>query len=182
MRIFFFCLLSIPLLQCSTRQNTQATTIVENDDHKTQVTFNFLIKEPWCNGVRPTDEQHANAVKPKPYREKKIYITKTNFEVVDTLLTDINGQSSSKLAPGDYYLVDSKKIESDQTKATFSKTSANIDLKCFEKWINTPDKEFFVADTAQSISHTVKGRCAFQGKIPCLKNLPPPRPSAPPRD
>ncbi|MFN8397369.1 MAG: hypothetical protein U0176_22290 [Bacteroidia bacterium] len=150
------------------------------------VTGRILLQTSYCGGAAPSDEILAEYEKPKPYGSQPLLIRsgKTNAlgtAMVTRTTTAADGTFKLDLPAGTYCLVIAEK-EGPRQPGFYQLETIAVDKACDNKWLNTCDISFTVADKPVSgLRLTLQKKCFIDQLSPCLSYSGPLPPSAAPR-
>lgn len=133
----------------------------------------------YCGGAAPTENILASLRTPRPFVNKKLYIKSDSLNdmhapILDSVMSDQNGNFQFQLPPGIYCIVDERKATPDffqmliknhsEQTASYSK----INQTCLKKWMQKPDAVIVVAQNGTtSITVRYHKPCVWN-QIPCI--------------
>lgn len=137
---------------CSTTKNSAQTNNTDSSSND-EITLKIEYTSNYCGGANPPDELIQKLKTPKKYSEMEIYLSRKDNLSGDLtkLKTDENGEVSTSLNTGTYYL--------------FMPEKKNIELKeggeaeSCEKWKNTPNGEFTVKLDSNEVAISITKTC-----------------------
>ncbi|HWY38174.1 MAG TPA: hypothetical protein VNY73_06415, partial [Bacteroidia bacterium] len=132
----------------------------------------------YCGGARPSPEMLERITTARPLANKKCYVRKGHVNnlkepVVATFVSDTGGNFSVKLPPGNYCIIDEKKLNRDFVEeiARMHKKADEYndaaDLNCLKSWLTAPDAVFTVKKGENKIEVTYHFPCSWNS-TPCV--------------
>ena len=151
-----------------------------------KVTGNILVAGSYCGGAAPSKEMEEEARRPKPFANQGFLIRSGKMNALGTAMatrtrTDANGTFNLELAPGSYCMVLEEK-ESAREAGFYTQKNMVVDKPCDQKWLNTCDISFTVADkNISGLRLTLNKKCLITSLSPCITWNGPLPPAAAPR-
>lgn len=135
----------------STTATTTTTTATATPVEMNERAQRYVLKgkvtttRKYCGGARPTDEILQEFNTPQPAVGMELYLKEgatgnLSAPILDTIVTNADGEFRLKLPLGDYVIVDAKHADKSHyrhLKRTYADKTDNyepIDMGCLEKW------------------------------------------------
>jgi hypothetical protein len=123
---------------------------------------------PYCGGAAPSPEQENP--KPHPKAGIKLLIRKGNFNdpqtpVIDSLVSDADGNFKIQLAPGTYSLIEPWKKE--KYIVPQDRQYLHYDTACYRKMYHESDYTLVVKNKMKDVAITFQRHCQWQQ--PCAQ-------------
>ncbi|HEX2898469.1 MAG TPA: hypothetical protein VHS96_02005 [Bacteroidia bacterium] len=151
-----------------------------------KVSGNVLVTGSYCGGAAPSEEILAEASRPKPFANKGFLIRSGKMNALGTDMvtrtrTDAQGTFSVELIPGTYCMVLETK-ERARDAGFYKLQNLAVDKPCDQKWLNTCDLTFTVADkNITGLRLNFNKKCFVDDLSPCVSFTGPMPPSAAPK-
>lgn len=180
-RKWFWTGLFIPVIcfACASKKNNAD---VSKDEIKSESKVNVVIKvsatHTYCGGAEPPEGILLELRTPRPLSGKWIYVRSgdinlTSDPIIDSALTNQNGEANFKLLPGNYLFVFEDKKDKTRYNDLWSRYAKGtesyspIDKRCLDDWLRRPEKLFVVAQNSPAlISHEIHIPCDWDN-VPC---------------
>lgn len=142
---------------CSTTKNTASATI--NNPVDAEVTVSIQYTSNYCGGAPPPDELIKRLRTPKKYADQEIHLSKEDKlnDDMKKYNTNANGELTTNLDAGTYYLFMPEKISSELTKGGDSE-------QC-KKWKNTPNGKFTIVAGTSEVAVSITKTCERCGAL-----------------
>jgi len=148
------------MLACANQKSGTSSTVDTADKESSMnVSLTITITSNYCGGVAPSEEMVANLKKPKPFSNKKFYISskKALQDDMMEMTTSASGAISTPMEEGTYYVFLPEKVSAKQSGKDRSESECN-------KWKNTPNGTFTVGSD-KNISFNIHKTCDGCGAL-----------------
>jgi len=185
-RIWIYCfhaVFIIALIACTrSKKQSSVSGSTKNDGPAVSVntgtTITVLATRSYCGGARPLEGMLQELRTPRPLAETWVYIRRGSTNdlqklIVDSAMTDANGQVKLLLPGGEYSLVFTDKKDSTRYNfywSSYAQKTENysaIDKRCLDDWLKNPEKVFEVkGDGHDQFEVQIHIPCSWN-RVPC---------------
>tara|TARA_B100000508_G_scaffold140891_1_gene144079 strand:- start:687 stop:1211 length:525 start_codon:yes stop_codon:yes gene_type:complete len=169
--LLFLCFF---LFGCGNSQKFMLEYLNEDIPIVYEVTLKFKFIPPYCGGAAPNEEMEAERLKGLPWSSQVLYMNKNNTDSYESFVTDQYGYLRLALLKGKYCIKKPYKIVKSKVEE-FKKEGWEFDEECLLQEMEKCDFSFEVTKDT-TIMYEVRGRCHYNGPIPCVLNPGPPPP------